>query len=86
MRRRRQVLLGQLPTEQVQEIFSRIFELLNRKVVDHFADCSPATLAGQQRLVDDVQFLAHSLERLRGVSTAGLTLEQAFRRRFPNAR
>jgi len=80
------VLSAQLPPEQVQEIFTRIFELLNRKVPEYFASVEPATPAGQQRVLDDVQFLAHALERLRGVSAANLSLEGHFRKRFPNAR
>ena len=80
------VLSANLPPEQVQEIFSRIFELLNRKVPQYFETVSPATPAGQQRLVDDVQHLTHSLERLRGINAAVLNLEPHFRQRFPNAR
>ena len=80
------VLSAQLPPEQVQEIFTRIFELLNRKVPEYFAAVEPATPAGQQRVLDDVQFLGHSLERLRGVSAANLSIEGHFRKRFPNAR
>jgi vacuolar protein sorting-associated protein 54 len=80
------VLSANLPQEQVQEIFSRIFELLNRKVPLYFESVSPATPAGQQRLVDDVQHLSHSLERLRGINASALNLEPHFRTRFPNAR
>ena len=80
------VLSAQLPPEQVQEIFSRIFELLNRKVPEYFAGVEPATPAGQQRLVDDIQHLSHSLERLRGVNAQALNLGPHFRERFPNAR
>jgi len=80
------VLSANLPPEQVQEIFSRIFELLNRKLPLYFETVSPATPAGQQRLVDDIQHLTHSLERLRGINAAVLNLEPHFRQRFPNAR
>jgi len=80
------VLSAQLPPEQVQEIFSRIFEQLNRKVPEYFASVDPATPAGQQRVLDDVQYLCHSLERLRGVNAKNLNLEAHFRKRFPNAR
>lgn len=80
------VLSAQLPPEQVQEIFSRIFDLLNHKVPDYFASVDPSTPAGQQRVLDDIQYLSHSLDRLRGVSAANLKLENHFRARFPNAK
>lgn len=80
------VLSAQLPPEQVQEIFSRIFELLNRQVPEYFANVKPTTPAGEQRVLDDVMFLSESLERLRGVKAANLDLETHFRGRFPNAR
>ena len=80
------VLSAQLPPEQVQEIFSRIFELLNRQVPEYFANVRPTTPAGEQRVVDDIVFLSESLERLRGVKAANLDLETHFRGRFPNAR
>ena len=80
------VLSAQLPPEQVQEIFSRIFDLLNHKVPDYFASVDPSTPAGQQRVLDDIQYLSHSLDRLRGVSAANLKLEDHFRARFPNAK
>ena len=74
------VLSAQLPPEQVQEIFSRIFELLNRQVPEYFANVKPTTPAGEQRVLDDVMFLSESLERLRGVKAANL--EAHFRGRF----
>jgi hypothetical protein len=46
----------------------------------------PTTPAGEQRVLDDIQYLGHSLERLRGVNAAVLNLEPVFRERFPNAR
>ena len=56
------------------------------QVPEYFASVSPSTPAGQQRVLDDVQFLTHSLDRLRGVDAKNLTLEAHFRKRFPNAR
>jgi vacuolar protein sorting-associated protein 54 len=79
------VLSAQLPPEQVQEIFSRIFELFNQKIPEFFAEVSPRTPAGQQRLVDEITYLCHSMERLRGVSAANLDLEAHFHSRFPDA-
>ena len=76
----------QLPPEQVQEIFSRIFELLNRQVPEYFANVKPVTPAGEQRVLDEIMHLSQSLERLRGVKAANLNLEGHFRQRFPNAR
>ena len=61
------VLQPQLPQEQLKEVYSRICELLNTKVPKHFEDVSPATPAGQQRVVDDVVHLATTLSRLRAV-------------------
>ena len=37
------VLLTALPQEQVQDVFTRIFALLNRKIVSHFEDIMPST-------------------------------------------
>ena len=75
-----------LTPEQVQEIFTRIYAVLNHKVPQYFAEVKPQTPAGEQRVVDDIQYLCNSLERLRGVSAANLNFEQHFRERFPNAR
>ena len=80
------VLSVQLPPEQVQEIFSRIFELLNRQVPEYFANVKPVTPAGEQRVLDEIMHLSQSLERLRGVKAANLNLEGHFRQRFLNAR
>ena len=79
------VLQPQLPQEQLKEVYSRICELLNTKVPQHFEDVSPATPAGQQRVVDDVVHLATTLARLRAVQATQLTFEEHFRKRFPSA-
>ena len=48
------VLHATLPPEQVQDVFTRIFSLLNRKITTHFEDIMPNTQTGKQRILDEV--------------------------------
>lgn len=45
------VLQALLPTEQLQDVFFRIFALLNRKVPQHFEEVMPSTPTGRQRIM-----------------------------------
>ena len=80
------VLLETLPPEQVQDVFSRIFALLNRRIPMHFEDTMPSTMAGKQRILDEVAHLVIAFSRLKQIDqvalTATATLEEAFRRRY----
>ncbi|CAM9617148.1 unnamed protein product [Discosporangium mesarthrocarpum] len=78
------VLQQQLPPEQLQDVFHRIFTLLNRKVPECFErdGMPPSTAAGRQRILDDVGFMANALRTLRGVDATALHLEQAFEARY----
>lgn len=78
------VLSSILPPEQVQDVFSRIFSLLSRKIPSHFEEIMPSTQTGRQRILDEVSHLVMSFSRLKQVDckTANATLEEAFRKRF----
>ena len=76
------VLQSVLPTEQVQDVFSRIFLLLNRKVVQHFEDIMPSTQTGRQRILDEVVHLVNSCSVLKQVDASVITLEDTFRIKF----
>jgi vacuolar protein sorting-associated protein 54 len=62
------VLQEILPSEQIQDIFSRIFASLCRKMPAHFEDIMPDTHTGKQRILDEVTHLVSSLIRLKQVS------------------
>lgn len=73
-----------VPPEQVQDIFSRIFSLLSRKMPTHFEEIMPATQTGRQRILDEVAHLVTSFSRLKQIDckTATFALEEAFRKRY----
>jgi vacuolar protein sorting-associated protein 54 len=54
-----------LPLEQAQDVFSRVFSLLQRKLPKHFEAITPATKAGRQRILDEVGHLGNALALLR---------------------
>lgn len=78
------VLNGILPAEEMQDIFLRIFHLINRKVPAHFEEVMPSSVAGKQRILDDITHLVFSLSKLKHVDTSVLTaqLEDHFRKKF----
>lgn len=80
------VLLETLPPEQVQDVFSRIFALLNRRIPMHFEETMPSTAAGKQRILDEVAHLVIAFSRLKQIDQVALlataTLEESFRRRY----
>ncbi len=78
------VLVAILPPTQMQEIFSRVLALLNRKIPLHFEDVTPTTNAGRQRILDEVSHLVTSFSRFKYVdaTTTTITLEETFRRRY----
>eukprot|EP01039_Chlorochromonas_danica_P009435 gene9435-10424_t len=78
------VLNGILPAEEMQDIFLRIFHLINRKVPVHFEEVMPSSVAGKQRILDDITHLVFSLSKLKHVDTSVLTaqLEDHFRKKF----
>ena len=41
----------------LQDIFGRIFALLNRKILGHFEEVRPLTNTGRQRVMDEVAHL-----------------------------
>ena len=73
-----------LPPEQVQDVFSRIFSLLARRIPQHFDDVMPVTQTGRQRILDEVSHLVSALALLPRVdsSPAMATLEEAFSKRY----
>lgn len=76
------VLESNLPAEQVQDVFSRIFAALQRKMLSHFENVRPNSKAGKQRIVDEVSHLVVSLSRLKKVDTSNLGVEQAFQSKY----
>ena len=45
------VLQSLLPPAQLQDVFFRIFSLLNRKIPQHFEEIMPSTPTGRQRIM-----------------------------------
>ena len=77
------VLLETLPAEQLQDIFSRIFSSLCRRLPSHFDDIMPLTQTGKQRILDEVTHLISELYRLKLVETASIgNLEEVFRKKY----
>ena len=69
------VLAKQLPPDQLQEVCSNIFELLNKKLPAVFANVRPKTDDGRTRAVDDLRFLVGAVAKLPGVSSDNLRLD-----------
>ena len=76
------VLQTTLPPEQMQDVFSRIFGLLNRKIPSHFDEISPATQTGKQMILDEVSHLVNSFAQLSHISSTTVTLEETFRKKY----
>eukprot|EP01041_Mallomonas_annulata_P005065 gene5065-10139_t len=76
------VLCATLPAEQVQDVFSRIFALLNRKVPQHFESIMPSTQTGRQRILDEVVHLVNACSVLKQVDASSISLEDSFRTKF----
>jgi vacuolar protein sorting-associated protein 54 len=77
------VLIAILPTEQLQHVFSRIFLLLNRKIVNHFEDIMPQTTTGKQRIIDEIVHLSASFSQLKSLQGPTLNpLEESFRKKY----
>ena len=81
------VLIETLPPEQIQDVFSRIFALLNRRIPSHFEEVMPATQTGRQRILDEVTHLVGAFSRLKLIDAMSATspLEENFRRRYGNS-
>jgi len=73
-----------LPAEQLNDVFSRIFQQLSRKIPMHFEQIAPATLTGRQRILDEITHMSSSFSVLRDVdcSAAMAALEGVFRAKF----
>ena len=76
------VLESNLPFEQVQDVFSRIFAALQRKMLAHFENVRPNSKAGKQRIVDEVSHLVVSLSRLKKIDTSNFGVEHAFQIKY----
>ncbi len=77
------VLQQLLPPAQVQDVFSRVFDLLAHRLQEYLEEARPATTAGRQRLVDEVSHLVTSLSMLRGVQAEVLAqLEGTIKDKF----
>jgi vacuolar protein sorting-associated protein 54 len=77
-----------MPLEQVQDIFSRIFALIVRKLPAHFEDVMPATKTGRQRIMDEVTHLSAAVSLLQSINSSSemALLEEAFRRKYQERR
>ena len=82
------VLLETLPADQVQDVFSRIFALLNRRIPMHFEEIMPLSSGGKQRILDEVAHLVVAFLRLKQIdqvaADATSVLEEIFRKRYSN--
>lgn len=78
------VLSTTLPPEQLQDVFSRIFALLNRKIPTHFEDIMPHSGTGKQRILDEITHLVANLSRLKQIDSTSLSvsLEDTFRSKY----
>uniref|UniRef100_A0A7S3M365 Vacuolar protein sorting-associated protein 54 C-terminal domain-containing protein n=1 Tax=Spumella elongata TaxID=89044 RepID=A0A7S3M365_9STRA len=78
------VLQTTLPQSQVQDVFSRIFALLNRKIPAHFEEINPNTQTGRQRILDEITHLVTAFSRIKQIDASALTdsLEETFRKRY----
>ena len=66
----------------MQDVFSRIFSLLNRKIPSHFDEIMPHTATGKQRILDEVSLLESALLKLKVVDTVSFTIEEIIRRKY----
>ncbi len=75
-----------LPLEQAQDVFSRVFALLQRKLPKHFEGITPRTKAGRQRVLDEIGHLGNALALLRFLNSSELVkgLEAHFLTKFDN--
>ena len=69
------VLAKQLPPDQLQEVCTNIFELLNKKLPAIFKDVLPKTNDGKTRAVADLRFLVDAVSKLPGVDSDNLRLD-----------
>lgn len=76
------VLESLLPVEQVQDVFSRIFAALQRKMVHHFETIRPTTPAGKQRIVDEVSHLVSTVSRFKKIDISTFTVEETFHAKY----
>jgi vacuolar protein sorting-associated protein 54 len=78
------VLSEALPAEQVQDVFSRIVALLNRRIPTHFEEVMPSTPVGRQRIIDEIVHLIAAFAKLNifVAGTATAALEEAFRKKY----
>lgn len=80
------VLMETLPPEQLQDVFSRIFAALNRKIPAHFDEVLPSTQAGKQRIMDEVSHTTGAFCRLKLIdcTSSSAQLEEIFKKRYGN--
>ena len=76
---------GMLPLEQAQDVFSRVFALLQRKLPKHF-ECikPPSTKAGRRKILDEVGHLGNAFALLRQLDSSELvrSLESHFNEQY----
>ena len=81
------VLYDCIPAELLQDIFSRIFALISRKLPTHFTDechIDPTNPTSRQRIVEAVVLLTTALGRLKGLDPGAnlVNLEATFRKKY----
>ena len=76
---------GMLPLEQAQDVFSRVFALLQRRLPKHFESIiAPSTKTGKRKILDEVGHLGNAFALLRQLDSSELvrSLETHFNERF----
>eukprot|EP00605_Chrysophyceae_sp_TOSAG23-4_P002849 GSChrysophyteH1.ASY1.ANO1.3138.1 assembled CDS len=78
------LLDAMLPLEQVQDVFSRIFALLLRKLPTHFEDVMPHTKTGKQRILDEATHITATFSLLKNIECSGemKQIEELFQRKY----
>ncbi len=78
------VLAQQLPPEQMQDIFSRMFTLLSKVIPEYFVALSPrpSTEYSRARVLKEASFISNALLRLHGIDSKNMILYDTMRARL----
>jgi vacuolar protein sorting-associated protein 54 len=75
-------LHGLLPASELQDIFTRIFALINTKLPSMYSVAMPKTDDGVRRVCNDIRHALRCLKALEGLRGPGNTLQLNFHTRF----
>jgi len=76
------ILQPLLHPSQLQDVFSRICEVFNRRLPEYFINIRPTSQAGKQRIIDEVSHIEISLRKLAGINSENLTLVKTFKDKY----